>query len=70
MQYLLSSSADETVRLWQVGSDHCLGVFKHSNYGMQINDPFLLVFSHARSSWDDPADTNTSLFSSTVCFIQ
>ncbi|OWM79655.1 hypothetical protein CDL15_Pgr023067 [Punica granatum] len=30
--YLLSSSVDKTVRLWKVGSDHCLGVFKHSNY--------------------------------------
>ncbi|XP_031252828.1 WD repeat-containing protein 44-like [Pistacia vera] len=30
--YLLSSSADNTVRLWRVGSDHCLRVFPHSNY--------------------------------------
>ena len=33
MQYLLSSSIDHTVRLWQVGCDHCLKVFTHSNYG-------------------------------------
>lgn len=30
--YLLSSSMDKTVRLWQVGGDHCLRVFSHSNY--------------------------------------
>ncbi|KVI10221.1 WD repeat-containing protein 44 [Cynara cardunculus var. scolymus] len=29
---LLSSSVDETVRLWRVGSDRCLKVFPHSNY--------------------------------------
>ncbi|XP_061362715.1 uncharacterized protein LOC133306416 [Gastrolobium bilobum] len=29
---LLSSSVDKTVRLWQVGLDHCLKVFSHSNY--------------------------------------
>lgn len=29
---LLSSSVDETVRLWRVGSDQCLKVFPHSNY--------------------------------------
>lgn len=33
LQLLLSSSTDKTVRLWQVGSDECLGVFPHSNYG-------------------------------------
>ncbi|XP_062120062.1 uncharacterized protein LOC133834460 [Humulus lupulus] len=30
--YLLSSSVDKTVRLWQVGCDNCLNVFSHSNY--------------------------------------
>ncbi|PIN21059.1 WD40 repeat-containing protein [Handroanthus impetiginosus] len=30
--HLLSSSMDKTVRLWQVGSVKCLGVFHHSNY--------------------------------------
>ncbi|XP_045808717.1 WD repeat-containing protein 44-like [Trifolium pratense] len=30
--YLLSSSVDKTVRLWQVGHDCCLKVFSHSNY--------------------------------------
>ncbi|XP_057472696.1 uncharacterized protein LOC130761226 [Actinidia eriantha] len=30
--YLLSSSIDKTVRLWQVGCEHCLKVFSHSNY--------------------------------------
>ncbi|XP_051127153.1 WD repeat-containing protein YMR102C-like [Andrographis paniculata] len=29
---LLSSSMDKTVRFWRVGSDECLGVFRHSNY--------------------------------------
>ncbi|KVI04598.1 G-protein beta WD-40 repeat-containing protein [Cynara cardunculus var. scolymus] len=29
---LLSSSVDQTVRLWRVGSDHCVKVFPHSNY--------------------------------------
>lgn len=24
---------DKTVRLWQVGHDECLDVFKHNNYG-------------------------------------
>ncbi|KAI3451503.1 hypothetical protein Pfo_008168 [Paulownia fortunei] len=37
--HLLSSSMDKTVRLWQAGSDKCLGVFQHSNYvtGVQFN---------------------------------
>ncbi|KAL6972134.1 hypothetical protein U1Q18_031823 [Sarracenia purpurea var. burkii] len=30
--YLLSSSNDKTVRLWQLGHEHCLKVFSHSNY--------------------------------------
>ncbi|KAK4344810.1 hypothetical protein RND71_034986 [Anisodus tanguticus] len=30
--YLLSSSIDKTVRMWQVGYDKCLKVFLHSNY--------------------------------------
>ncbi|KAJ9177781.1 hypothetical protein P3X46_012955 [Hevea brasiliensis] len=30
--FLLSSSEDKTVRLWQVGCDHCLNVFHHTNY--------------------------------------
>lgn len=29
---LLSSSEDKTVRLWQLGSDECLGVFHHNDY--------------------------------------
>ncbi|KAA8516197.1 hypothetical protein F0562_019376 [Nyssa sinensis] len=29
---LLSSSVDQTVRLWRVGSDQCLKVFSHNNY--------------------------------------
>ncbi|EEF45127.1 WD-repeat protein, putative [Ricinus communis] len=29
---LLSSSKDKTVRLWQVGSDHCLNIFHHISY--------------------------------------
>ncbi|XP_031094772.1 uncharacterized protein LOC115999134 [Ipomoea triloba] len=30
--FLLSSSIDKTVRLWQVGFDQCLQVFSHSNF--------------------------------------
>ncbi|XP_022736750.1 WD repeat-containing protein 44-like isoform X2 [Durio zibethinus] len=30
--FLLSSSIDKTVRLWQVGYDRCLRVFSHNNY--------------------------------------
>ncbi|XP_057969070.1 uncharacterized WD repeat-containing protein C3H5.08c isoform X2 [Malania oleifera] len=30
--YLLSSSVDKTVRLWQVGCNRCLRVFSHNNY--------------------------------------
>ncbi|KAL5715024.1 hypothetical protein ACHQM5_016912 [Ranunculus cassubicifolius] len=29
---ILSSSKDETVRMWKVGSDECLQVFPHNNY--------------------------------------
>ncbi|KAL8158545.1 hypothetical protein V2J09_000082 [Rumex salicifolius] len=29
---LLSSFVDKTVRLWQIGYDHCLQVFPHNNY--------------------------------------
>lgn len=31
-KFILSSSVDKTVRLWQVGCDQCLKVFYHSNY--------------------------------------
>ncbi|XP_058104851.1 uncharacterized protein LOC131248545 [Magnolia sinica] len=31
-KYLLSSSVDKTVRLWQVGRDRCLKVFSHNDY--------------------------------------
>ncbi|EEF43412.1 2-deoxy-glucose resistant protein 2 [Ricinus communis] len=31
-RFLLSSSVDKTVRLWQVGCDRCLRVFSHNNY--------------------------------------
>ncbi|KAJ0962121.1 hypothetical protein J5N97_029949 [Dioscorea zingiberensis] len=31
-QYLLSSSTDKTVRLWQVGCNSCVKVFSHSDY--------------------------------------
>ncbi|CAN6480687.1 unnamed protein product [Victoria cruziana] len=31
-KFLLSSSMDKTVRLWQLGSDKCLNVFPHNNY--------------------------------------
>ncbi|CAJ2667422.1 unnamed protein product [Trifolium pratense] len=34
--YLLSSSVDKTVRLWQVNHDHCFKVFSHSNYVTSI----------------------------------
>ncbi|XP_042952973.1 uncharacterized WD repeat-containing protein C3H5.08c-like isoform X2 [Carya illinoinensis] len=30
--FLLSSSVDKTVRLWQVGCDRCLRIFSHNNY--------------------------------------
>ncbi|OAY59543.1 uncharacterized WD repeat-containing protein C18H10.05 [Manihot esculenta] len=30
--HLLSASEDKSVRLWRVGTDHCLRVFSHSNY--------------------------------------
>ncbi|KAG9158033.1 hypothetical protein Leryth_000199 [Lithospermum erythrorhizon] len=29
---LLSASVDKTVRLWQIGYDHCVKVFPHNNY--------------------------------------
>ena len=35
LQCLLTSSKDKTVRLWKVGSEGCLGVFKHKDYGKQ-----------------------------------
>lgn len=40
VQFLLSSSVDETVRLWRVGSsDECIRVFSHKSFG-----EFLLLF--------------------------
>lgn len=30
--HLLSSSVDNTVRIWQIGHHQCLGVFSHNNY--------------------------------------
>lgn len=41
MQYILSSSKDKTVRLWHVGSNNCLKVFCHINYGIYIFFLFL-----------------------------
>ncbi|XP_061347606.1 uncharacterized protein LOC133293092 isoform X2 [Gastrolobium bilobum] len=35
--FLLSSSVDKTVRLWQVGIDSCLRVFSHNNYVTCVN---------------------------------
>nr|KAJ0200080.1 hypothetical protein LSAT_V11C600336400 [Lactuca sativa] len=32
IQYLLSSSADNTVRMWKVGHNECLKSFTHNNY--------------------------------------
>lgn len=37
-QFLLSSSVDKTVRLWQVGCDKCLRIFSHNNYGELFAD--------------------------------
>ncbi|KAF2313497.1 hypothetical protein GH714_011261 [Hevea brasiliensis] len=31
-RFLLSSSVDQTIRLWQVGHDRCLRIFSHNNY--------------------------------------
>jgi hypothetical protein len=36
LQFLLSSSVDKTVRLWQVGISKCLRVFSHNNYGAPL----------------------------------
>ncbi|KAM1788348.1 hypothetical protein ACFX11_038657 [Malus domestica] len=36
-QFLLSSSVDKTVRLWQVGCDRCLRIFSHSNFVTCVN---------------------------------
>ncbi|KAF8089956.1 hypothetical protein N665_0493s0014 [Sinapis alba] len=30
--HLLSASADNSVRLWQIGCEDCLGIYSHSNY--------------------------------------
>ncbi|XP_052303867.1 vegetative incompatibility protein HET-E-1 isoform X2 [Populus trichocarpa] len=36
-RFLLSSSIDKTVRLWQVGCDRCLRVFSHNNYVTSVD---------------------------------
>lgn len=47
VQYLLSSSVDESVRLWRVGCDECLGTFAHNNFGeflfSSVNDAFSIL---------------------------
>lgn len=48
LQYLLSSSIDKTVRLWQVGFNGCLKVFSHNNYGECLVS---LVRCNISSSW-------------------
>ncbi|KAE9614048.1 hypothetical protein Lal_00016417 [Lupinus albus] len=35
--FVLSSSVDKTVRLWQVGIDRCLRIFSHNNYVTCVN---------------------------------
>lgn len=45
LQFLLSSSVDETVRLWRVGSsDECIRVFSHKSFGEFLS---LFVFFYA-----------------------
>ncbi|XP_026427482.1 WD repeat-containing protein 44-like [Papaver somniferum] len=46
-KHLLSSSVDNTVRLWQVGQDQCLKIFSHNNYVTSVhfnpvNDDFFI----------------------------
>ncbi|KAJ6943719.1 hypothetical protein NC652_009236 [Populus alba x Populus x berolinensis] len=36
-RFLVSSSVDQTVRLWQVGCDRCLRVFSHNNYVTSVD---------------------------------
>ena len=47
VQYLLSCSVDESVRLWRVGCDDCLGTFAHNNFGeflfSSVNDAFSIL---------------------------
>lgn len=45
-QFLLSSSVDKTVRMWQVGCDGCLKVFSHSNYGALLSLNFCCILVH------------------------
>ncbi|KAJ6703404.1 TRANSDUCIN/WD40 REPEAT-LIKE SUPERFAMILY PROTEIN [Salix viminalis] len=36
-RFLVSSSVDQTARLWQVGCDRCLRVFSHNNYVTSVD---------------------------------
>ncbi|KAI3881962.1 hypothetical protein MKW92_030722 [Papaver armeniacum] len=49
-KHLLSSSVDNTVRLWQVWQDQCLKIFSHNNYVTSVhfnpvNDDFFISSS-------------------------
>lgn len=69
VQLLLSSSTDYTVRLWQVGSDQCLKVFSHNNYGLLFFPfhVFLVIDAHCSLA---PFELYPILQPSCYCLLQ
>lgn len=72
LQCLLSSSKDKTVRLWQVGCNKCLNVFRHNDYGIYEKQKLLspcLVFIIIDSTYCFSSIENVILYFLVLVFL-